>query len=182
MNFYYGVGDTYGDFVSNGMQKKVHLEFWMPFLGALGHYKIGDTYDTSHDGLKTTQKKVLLAILDSFIEDDPRDSKAKKLYAIIEKKGSKLNMSELNSLMTYFEQKGLRAETLGWPYDWSTTIDKKAVWQQGESDYPHIEFKFNQNGLGTSFSSYNYGSNIMSHILIDFIGYYVPRWVYGVHD
>ena len=175
MNFYYGVGDTYGDFVSNGMQKKVHLEFWMPFLGALGHYKIGDTYDTSHDGLEIALENHLLKMLRSC-------ENSEKWIEKIEGSRGHLSREILTQLVAFLNQNGFSTEVLSFPFDWSTSTDKLVVYDKNSNDYPHAEFKYYQNGIGSAFSSYNYGSDIVSHILIDFFGYYIPRWVYGVHD
>lgn len=49
--------------------------------------------------------------------------------------------------------------------------------------YPQNEFKYVQDGANDrtkAFSSYNYGTNPGFHLMIDFAGYYISRFVYGV--
>ena len=88
----------------------------------------------------------------------------------------------MNALMNYLVGKGCQSMVLTWPFDWSTTTDKRVLWAKGQNDYPHMEYKYNQNGSGDAYSSFNYGSNIITHLLIDYLGYYIPRRVYGVDD
>ena len=178
-SMYFGVGDTHGTKAANNIQKTVHLEFWLPSLGNFGHIMVGDTYDTSKPGLGKAQQEALIDLLKPYLEND---EDARKWYDKIKAKGSNLNAKELGSLMTFLESKGCQTMTLTWPFDWSFKTDKKVVWANGQNGYPHIEFKYNQDGSGTAYSSYNYGSNLMSHLLIDWVGYYLPRLVYGVED
>ena len=62
-------------------------------------------------------------------------------------------------------------ESVSW--DFSFTYDKDQFIAPGQSGYPGIEFKYDQNDKSSSpFSSYNYGRNKFTHFWIDFIGYF----------
>lgn len=175
MNLYYGVGDAYGEESANGVQKNVHLELWMPFLGALGHYKIGDTYDTSREGMNEVHIDAMTNEAEKI--KDPR--LRKRALDLISEKGTKMTLEELRTFAKYLGKETL---ILPWYLDWSFKYDKIVI--DGVSQgYFQMESKFLQKGAGPNtptFSSYNYGTNVFSHLLIDFFGYYIPRFVYSV--
>ena len=112
--------------------------------------------------------------------DLAKETKNEALAAFIQKNGIELNNKMFNEL-----QRIVNIKTLSFPYDLSGTYDKAVVLTKS-NDYPHIEFKYNQitfpEGKSSTFSSYNYGNNIFSHLAIDFIGYHMSRSVYNVSD
>lgn len=113
---------------------------------------------------------------------DQNDPIAELWYKAIKEQGPNLSVDILNDLMTYLDKKGCQTMTLTWPFDWSTTTDKRVIWKEGQIGYPHMEYKYNQNGSGAAYSSYNYGSDLVTHLLIDFAGYYIPRFLSGAND
>ena len=173
------VGGARGQMAANGMQEKVQLEIWLSFLGIFGHIGIG-TYDTSKPGLRAALQGELLELLKYY--KDQNDPIAELWYKAIKEQGPNLSVDILNDLMTYLDKKGCQTMTLTWPFDWSTTTDKRVIWKEGQIGYPHMEYKYNQNGSGAAYSSYNYGSDLVTHLLIDFAGYYIPRFLSGAND
>ena len=172
---YFGVGDNFGKVSANGMQNDVSMEFWNPYLGILGHFKLGNSYDTSKEGIGKVGGKELLKMLNS-------TANASALVKLVSEKGMNLSMEEMRAVVNHLANNGYSSIVLSWPFDWSTTYDKLVVWKKGEKGYPHVEFKYAQDGGQRAFSSYNYGGNVFSHLLIDFFGYYLPRIAYGIDD
>jgi RHS repeat-associated protein len=171
-SIYAGIGDNFGDVSANGKQKNVGYEMWIPTLGKYGRFNLGGNYDVSKQGMKNAQTEALLKYA--------KETKNEALAAFIQKNGIELNNKMFNEL-----QRIVNIKTLSFPYDLSGTYDKAVVLTKS-NDYPHIEFKYNQitfpEGKSSTFSSYNYGNNIFSHLAIDFIGYYMSRSVYNVSD
>ena len=173
---YYGIGDKHGEkSLNDGAQNNVHREIWIPSLGQYGHFKIGGTYDVSHQGMS----KAHIDAMEAEAKQIKDEAVRKKALDLISKKGTNMTLDEIRTLASYL---GRSARVLPWYMDWSCKYDKIVI--DGTSGgYPQIEFKYVQdgsNGSTKAFSSYNYGSNVASHLLIDFAGYYLSRFVYNV--
>lgn len=168
---YFGVGDDFGSTSANGKQKNVGFEMWIPSLGSFGRFSLGDTYDVSKQGLKNAQTEALLDLAEK--------TGNVALTNFVKENGvnlDKIQYDELKALIAVSAVMETRHP------DYSSKYDKDVIIPNGYNGYPHIEFKYGENNFGHAFSSYNYGSNVGSHLAIDFLGYYISRIVYDVND
>jgi RHS repeat-associated protein len=168
---YVAVGDDFGSTSANGKQKNVGFEMWIPSLGSFGRFSLGDTYDVSKQGLKNAQIEALLELAEK--------TGNVALANFVKENGVNLDKTQYDELKALIAVSAVMETRHP---DYSSKYDKDVIIPNGYKGYPHIEFKYGENNFGHAFSSYNYGSNVASHLAIDFLGYYISRMVYDVND
>ena len=168
---YFGVGDDFGSTSADGKQKNVGFEMWIPSLGSFGRFSLGDTYDVSKQGLKNAQTEALLDLAEK--------TGNVALTNFVKENGVNLDKTQYDELKALIAVSAVMETRHP---DYSSKYDKDVIIPNGYNGYPHIEFKYGENNFGHAFSSYNYGSNVGSHLAIDFLGYYISRTVYDVND
>ena len=170
-SIYAGIGDNFGDVSANGKQKNVGYEMWIPTLGKYGRFNLGGNYDVSKQGLKNAQIEALLELAEK--------TGNVALANFVKENGVNLDKTQYDELKALIAVSAVMETRHP---DYSSKYDKDVIIPNGYKGYPHIEFKYGENNFGHAFSSYNYGSNVASHLAIDFLGYYISRMVYDVND
>ena len=165
-SLYYGSTDDGNDFGADRNHHKVSRLLWIPELGSLGRFKLGDAVDETRDGLGITQKEKILEMvekIDKYYAEELREAykKSRTGYSLTEMQYEKLS----EFLVTKGGLKRVWRPSLPWdPYHKDTYANGRLF------DYGNIEFKYCP-GTNDVFSSYNYGNNVIDHFFLDVIGY-----------
>jgi hypothetical protein len=128
----------------------VSAELWLPTLGKYGHFAFGETYDVSNQGLENKLKSELYKYAKT---DEKRDAINNMKYASV--------------VLQMLENSGSFQEVHH--YNGHKDGTKRTFREKDSGAYGNIELIVRSND--TYYSSYNYGNNIFSHILIDYFGY-----------
>ena len=142
----------------------VSAELWLPTLGKYGHFAFGATHDVSPEGVNKAQINQLKQL--GFT-----DSEIKAAY------GSRAGYEALQ----------IKLVNMGFSVD-HPYVDSDV--HKGENGNPETKDTYSKNGeygniefmIGFDnsyrYSSYNYGNNIFSHFVIDYVGYkgFINKW------
>ena len=142
----------------------VSAELWLPTLGKYGHFAFGETHDVSPEGVNKAQINQLKQL--GFT-----DSEIKAAY------GSRAGYEALQ----------IKLVNMGFSVD-HPYVDSDV--HKGENGNPETKDTYSKNGeygniefmIGFDnsyrYSSYNYGNNIFSHFVIDYVGYkgFINKW------
>ena len=161
---FFGIGNNSNDIAEDGTTESIiKWELWIPSLGRFGHLTFGSGYDVSNDGLgKALADEVVPLLKSSSNEDDW------KLAEKIRNNPNNLTYAEFQKLNQFLLANGFeRVERLN---NHSDGFKKATYRKAGSIAYGNIELMYSKNE-NRAYSSYNYGNNFISHILIDYFGW-----------
>ncbi|SMP46368.1 RHS repeat-associated core domain-containing protein [Fibrobacter sp. UWB10] len=161
---YSGIGNNSSSLAADGTTASmVKWELWMPSLGRFGHFTFGDGYDVSNDGLgKALADEVVPLLKSSSNEDDW------KLAEKIRNNPNNLTYAEFLKLDQFLLANGFEhvKRMNNHPDGFKKVTYRKA----GSTLYGNLELMYSK-GENRAYSSYNYGNNHISHMLIDLFGW-----------
>jgi hypothetical protein len=135
----------------------------MPSLGNFGHFTFGDGYDVSDPGLGKALADEVVPLLESSSNEDYLELATK-----IRNDPNNLTYAEFQKLDHFLLTNGFEhVKRLNKHPDGF----KKATYRKaGSIAYGNLEIMYSK-GENRAYSSYNYGNNHISHILIDYFGW-----------
>jgi RHS repeat-associated protein len=144
----------------------VSAELWLPNLGRFGHFTFGDLYDVSDAGLRKVLYDKIISILEN--SSNPED------IAVIREVKKALDANENLDTKNFLRAgRALRRngfELIDRMGDHSDKSTKYTFRKVGSSEYGNIEF-MSRVWNNDAYSSYNYGNNLITHFLIDYLGW-----------
>lgn len=159
---FYGATDEGNDLAEDGVHRKVSRMIWIPELGLLGKFKLGNSVDETNKGLQKYQKDLLI-----------KKSKGTELETALAKDYEKNGGNRISGDMLREVQ-----ETLLFPdgfVEVSRGNKSKVSYTQNRNLWGNIEFKTDNGGM-TYYSSYNHGyQNPLDHFLLDVFGYWMSN-------
>jgi hypothetical protein len=159
-----GIGNNSSSLAADGTTASmVKWELWMPSLGNFGHFTFGSQYDVSNPGLGKALADEVVPLLESSSNEDYLELATK-----IRNDPNNLTYAEFQKLDHFLLTNGFEhVKRLNKHPDGF----KKATYRKaGSIAYGNLEIMYSK-GENRAYSSYNYGNNHISHILIDYFGW-----------
>ena len=158
-SLYFGIGNNSSSLAADGTTASmVKWELWLPTLGRFGHVTFGDQYDVSSAGLDDIEfSKFKEIVKDKVLLDD------------IIKAGCVKNFGKdlADRIDSYLLENGYERNDHVGKHEKGS--EKRTYRPIKSSIYGNLEIVVR--GDGSTYSSYNYGNNRISHILIDYFGW-----------
>ncbi len=156
---YFGIGNNSGEKAEDKKTTSmVKWEIYLPSLGNFGHLTFGNGYDVSSIALNETELSELKRIV-----------KDKTLLTEITAAGSVSNFGKelADKINTYLLENGYeRNDHIG---EHEKGSEKRTYRPVKSRAYGNLEIIVR--GDGSTYSSYNYGNNYLTHFLIDYLGW-----------
>ena len=156
---YLGFGNNTGNSAADDKTTSlVSAEFWLPTLGRFGHFTFGDQYDVSSVALD----EIEISKLKEIVKDEA-------LLRDIIKAGSVENFGKdlADRIDSYLLRNGYERNNHFGEHEKGS---KKRTYRPiGTDVYGNLEMVVRRDG--STYSSYNYGNNRLSHFLIDYLGW-----------
>lgn len=167
---YSGIGNNSSSLAADGTTASmVKWELWLPSLGRFGHFTFGDGYDVSNGGIRKVQLEEIRALLKN--SSNPEDKFVVELLDKLLAEGhenDKIGTKAFLRIGRALRRNGFElVERMGDHNDKSTKVTFRKA---GSSEYGNIEFMSNTM-KNEAYTSYNYGNNIITHFLIDYLGW-----------
>lgn len=163
-SLYYGSTDEGNTFAADNSHRRVSRMIWIPELGSLGIFKLGESVDETRLGIQKVLKRILLErakgtqLEESLIQNYRTTEQVEQFHITADM----LRQVEETLLL----QQGLVKVNRG---------DKnKITYANNINQWGNIEFKTLDGGK-TFFSSYNYGIGPIDHFFLDVIGYWMSN-------
>ena len=163
-SLYFGIGNNSSTLAADETTASmVKWELWMPSLGNFGHFTFGDGYDVSDPGLG----KALADEVVPLLEGSPNKEDQQLAYRI-KNAPNNITYADFLKLDQFLLTNGFEhVKRLNMHPDGF----KKATYRKaGSIAYGNLELMYSKNE-NRAYSSYNYGNNFISHILIDYFGW-----------
>lgn len=139
----------------------VNSEIWIPSLGKYGHFDLGLTgYDVSNQGIHNALLNEIVPMLEKSENAEDRYL-AKQLSS-----GKKISQAGFERIERCLKRNGF--ENVSRPNGHGKESIKKTYRLSGSFSYGNIELILTPQKI---YSSYNYGNNPLSHLIIDYFGY-----------
>lgn len=165
---FFGIGNNSNDIAEDGTTESIiKWELWLPSLGRFGHFTFGDGYDVSSEGIRKVQLEEIKSLLkeSSNLEDQ---ALVIKLEDLLKNKDYEIDTRTFLKIGRALRRNGF--ELLERPGDHSDGYSKTTFRKIGSIGYGNIEFMSNTM-KNEAYTSYNYGNNIITHFLIDYLGW-----------